>query len=119
MSQAAADGTAVAYLNMADESRRPRAAAANPRRPLADRLELSLPGGRADVQRAIVLLSNNQSADAIEIDQMRRPEQAKIHQRHQALAAGQWPGLIAEPRHEIERFVEGCRIVIIEISRFH
>ena len=50
---------------------------------------------------------------------MRRPEQTKVHQRHQALAARQWPRLVAEAGHEIERFGEGRRIVIFKGCRFH
>ena len=71
------------------------------------------------MQRTIDYRQIIETVNPIEIDHMRWPDQAKIHQRHQTLAARQWPGLIAEACHEIECFGDGCRIVIFEICRFH
>ena len=51
--------------------------------------------------------------------EMGRPEQAKIHQRHQALSARKRPGLLAELRHQIQRFIEAGRIVVSKNRRFH
>ncbi len=50
--------------------------------------------------------------------EMSGPEQAKIHQRHQALAAASG-GPVAELRHQIQRFIEAGRIMVSKSRRFH
>jgi hypothetical protein len=71
------------------------------------------------VQRMIVRSQIAQLIDAIQIDQMRRPDETKIHQRHETLAAGKRARLIAELRHQAQRFVNGGWIVVIKFCRFH
>src|SRR5690348_8683581 len=97
MRQAAADGAAVAYLDMADEAR----SVAQQRPALGDisrAFELALTSGRAEAQRAVVDFQVAQPGDAVQVDQMRRADQTKIHQRHETLPASERARSIAELR---------------------
>jgi hypothetical protein len=61
------------------------------------------------VQRTIVRSQIAQLIDAIQIDQMRRPDETKIHQRHETLAAGENLSLIAVRLKESQCFVNAFR----------
>src|SRR6266540_4252985 len=50
---------------------------------------------------------------------MRGPNETKIHQRHETLTAGKRARLIAELRHQAQRFIDGSRIMVIKFCRFH
>jgi hypothetical protein len=55
-----------------------------------------LASDRADAQRTAIDFYIVQLLDTVQIDQMRRPNQAEIHQRHETLAAGEGARSIAE-----------------------
>ena len=118
MRQTAADRAAISILNVADETggiTQQRPAARNLRRAL----ELPLAGGGAKAQDTVFGLCVIQLANTVQVDQMSRPNQTKIHQWHQALPACERAGLLAELEHEIQSFVEARGIVIGEGCRFH
>jgi hypothetical protein len=50
---------------------------------------------RADAQDALVGAQECELVDAVQIDEVRRPGEPKVHQRHQALPAGERLRLVA------------------------
>ena len=63
---------------------------------------------RPDVQLAVALLDAVESRDPVDVDQMRRRGEPKLHHRDQALPAGEHLGVLAvRGEEQRERFVEG------------
>ena len=118
MGQAAAHRPTVTNLNMTDVARRflqQRPALGDDCRPF----EIALPSDCADAQRTVIDVYVAQLFDTVQVDQVRRPNQAKIHQRHETLAAGKGARLVAELRQQAQRFIKSSRIVIIKLCRLH
>src|SRR5213593_197915 len=63
--------------------------------------------------------SGQRLATSGERSSSRWPDESKIHQRHETLTAGKRSRLIAELRHQAQRFINRGRIVVIEFCRFH
>src|SRR5262249_33505734 len=79
----------------------------------------ALTGHRAEPHLPVALLYIRERRDAVEIDERRRPTQAEVEQRHQALAAGQDLRYAVLTREQRERFVHRLRRVIVELRGFH
>ena len=58
-------------------------------------------------------------ANAAEVDEMPRRRQPKLHDRDQAVAAGEWPGVVAEIGEERDGVLYGFRAVVGECARYH
>ncbi len=59
------------------------------------------------------------AVDAVDVDEHRRPRQAEVHRRHQALAAGKHAAVAAVAREELEGFLERSRRVVVEGRGLH
>ena len=104
--QAAADRAAVASLAMADMAQRlnhQRAMLGDFRR----RFDIALAGHGADTQAPVAHHDAAQFVETVEIDQMIDDHVAKIHHRHERLAAGQNLG-VRQFRQQVGGFLE-CR----------
>ena len=65
------------------------------RAPLRPALERALAHEGAHRERAAARLETVQADDAVDVDHHRRPRQAQVQHRHQALAAGEDLGVVA------------------------
>jgi len=118
MREAAGERTAHADRQMRDMARDPRQEYAE-RAAGGRRLEPNVPGKRADAERATLLAHVIQGLDAVDVDQVGRAREAKIHCRHEALPAGEDLAFLAVFGEEIERRVESAWRKVSESGRFH
>src|SRR5256885_5167315 len=90
---------------------------------LHDALPISVKRGvareGADAQGAVLGVQKVQLGDAVEVEQPRRPREAKVHHRHQALAAGEDLALLAMLRKQCEQGIERLRGVVFEVGGLH
>jgi hypothetical protein len=103
MSDAAADCTAVAYMNMAyvpSGFLQKRPTGSHDCRPFKG----PLPGHRTDAQFTLFNFDVAQFLQSIEIHQDSWARQTKIHHGDQALTASERPGGIPVFCHQLERF---------------
>src|SRR5207302_868796 len=82
-------------------------------------LHLSVARHGADDETAALAPDSRQGFDVVDVDQPRRPGQAEVHQRHQALAAREQLALIAMSGQQLERLVLGARVVVLELRGLH
>src|ERR1041385_8077239 len=82
-------------------------------------LDLAVRRERADVNRAAGLSDIIQIADAVQIDHVFRLRQTKLHERHQALPAGENFHVVFVIRQQLHRFLERGRREIFEAGRNH
>ncbi len=78
-----------------------------------------MPHQRAHTQGVLAGLEPVDAFDAVDIDDDSRAEDAKVHHRHEALAARQHPRVLAGVAQKANRFVDITRGVIVEPGRFH
>jgi hypothetical protein len=77
-----------------------------------------LSGQTTDPDCTILAAHIVQTVDKIDVDQMCRLRQSKVHQGHQTLPAGENFGVIAELAQQFQRLIELARSVIYEIRWF-
>src|SRR5204862_729512 len=78
-------------------------------------LERALAHERADPERATLAPDRPElRREAVEIDEQARPREPEVEQRHEALAAGERLGVVAEER---ERLVDRPRRDVVERRR--
>ncbi len=77
-------------------------------------LELVLSRERADREVVAPLLHVGEVAEPVDVDQGLRRGEPEAHRRQEALPAGEDLGVVAELRHESDRFIERVRHVIFE-----
>ena len=86
--EAAAERAAIADLRVADRRRRPRPAPDTCRGAARDVATSWWVVRGADLDRAVLLADAGQPGDARDVDERARLAQPQLHQRHQAVAAG-------------------------------
>ena len=59
------------------------------------------------------------SVDARDVDERRRPREAEVHHRHEALAAGEHLGVLAQLAEPLERVLERVDAVVVEVRGLH
>ena len=109
----AADGAAVANLEVADELDR----LGEERRVGGDRrvtLDRRLASDRADRDLAVLALDAVELGDAVHVDQMREARQPQCQHRHEALAAGEHLGVVAVLTQESDDIAGGLGRVVLE-----
>ena len=74
---------------------------------------------RAHVQAPVHLLDGIEAAQTVEVDDHRRGGQAQVQHGHEALAAGQGPGLVAVLPQQAERLFQLGRALVAEPGRLH
>ena len=74
---------------------------------------------RADVQRAVLLLELAELGDAVDVDERPRRGEAELHQRDQALPAGEDLRVFAVLLEQGQRLVEGRRREVVEAGWVH
>ena len=112
MRQAAADGAPTADGEVADLTER-----LADQRPLPEQrraLDRVLARHGADHQPAVLGAEIGQAGDTVQVDQVRRPREPEVHQRHEALAPRERLGGISERPEELQCLVDVPRIVIVE-----
>ena len=118
MGEAAADGAAVARLDMADEAQRlgqQRQVAAQRR--IGQGIGLARAGPHGE--RSLACLDAAQLGRRVDVHQQRRPHQPHCHQRHQGLSAGDDLALAARARQQPARLVGACRARVVELRSLH
>ena len=114
----AADCAAVAHLRIGDQQRR----LVQDRQRLPDlvrRQQFVLGGHGADHDLVAVAADALQPGDAVQVDQMFGGGEPKLHHRHQAVAAGQRAGFVAQCREQFDRIGHARGPVIAERARNH
>ncbi len=114
----AAEGADVADLRVGNLER----GLAQDRQPVRQQLrrdDLPLGGHGADHDLAAVGPDALERRDAAQIDQIGGLGEAQLHHRHQAVAAGQRPCVLAELGEQHDRLVQGRRTVIVEVAGNH
>ncbi len=118
MSQAATDGAAVACGSVPNP-----AGCLGEQRALRSHeirvLHLALSHHRTDRQAAVAFSDVAQIVDAADIDQATRLREPEVHERHQALAAGQHFGFAIVAAQEIDGLLERVGTVIVKRRWFH
>ena len=118
MGDRAAEGAAVADLEVADERRRPgeqRDGGGH----LGGRLDGGLGRAGADPEVAVAPLDRAQLLDPTQVDEVVEDGQAQGEHRHEALAAGEHLGGVAELGEQPDGLVDGRRRVVVERRRLH
>src|SRR5271163_2288631 len=82
------------------------------------RLEPPMPDKRANAQRTVFLPHIIERIDAIDVDQADGSSEAKIHRRHEALAASEHLALVPILGEEIECCLDRARRKILEGGGF-
>src|SRR6266511_3806873 len=82
-------------------------------------LDRALARHGAEPDLAVVLADVGEARDRVQVDERRGPGEAEVHERHEALAAGQELGAAAVAREERDRLLDGLGSVIVEPRRFH
>ena len=82
-------------------------------------LEHDVTGEGADAKPIAFNGEPAERIDAIDVDEHGRSCQPEIHRRHEALTAGEHPGVPAMLGKERQRFVERPRCMILEGRWFH
>ena len=116
--EASADSASIADVDMpdlADSRGQQRPALSDDGRAL----DRPLPGHGAEGQSTILNLQKRQLGHSVQVDQMRGPGQAEIHERHEALPASERLRFVAQLGQGGQRFVERCRRVVDEGGWFH
>jgi hypothetical protein len=116
--QAAADGAAVAHLRVADRRgrfRERRTLVGQERR----RRHRVVRRGGADLDLAVLLRDARQPRDAGDVDERGRLAEPQLHQRNQAVAAGQQLGGAIGRAQSGDRVVERRRARVVERSGNH
>src|SRR5262245_57648749 len=77
-------------------------------------------GQRAERQLAVLTANVRQiTAQAAHVDQPGRLSKSELHQRQQALSAGNDRGVAAASLTELDRFIERCRSRVLETRWDH
>ena len=78
-------------------------------------------GQGADAQdaRGLVFPHVGKPGNAPDVDDMGRLDQPQLHQRHQALSAGQELGTLPRALEEVDGLVHGFRNGVVEGGRVH
>src|SRR5919197_1516803 len=86
-----------------------------------DRRELDAPlaGHGAESNGPVILADVGEACDRVQVDQRRRPRQPEVHERHEALTAGQQLRLAAIACEHRDRLFERSWRVILELDGFH
>jgi hypothetical protein len=71
------------------------------------------------MQSTVVMADAIQRRHASQVHQHFRLGQTEVHQRDQALAAGQRLGVWSEARQQIERLLDRGRVEVLERGRLH
>ena len=82
-------------------------------------LDLAVDGEPADAQAVAVAGDVAQLGDAGDVDERRRPDEPEVHHRHEALAAGEQLGVLAQLAEPLERVLDGVDAVVLEAGRLH
>ena len=116
--EAAADGPARADREVAHE----RGRLGQEGQPLSDdggELDRPLARHGPEPHVPVVLADVGEARDRVQVDEGRGPGHAEVHERHQALAAGQELGLASVAREQGNGLLHGRGPVIVEPYRLH
>src|SRR5579862_5185635 len=118
MGQVAADGAPVANLWMGDMRKRVSKQRARFEK-IAIALERTIARHGADPDVPLAPIDRGEFGKTIDVDQHRRPRQAEIHRRNEALAASEEPGFVAMLGFQAKRLIKGRSPDVFEGSRLH
>src|SRR5579864_8795460 len=113
----APDGAAIADLNV----RNARRAVVQDGKPHTHGrvLNLGVSSQSAKAHGAVLLIDVARARNKVQIDQVARIRETQLHERNQALAAGEHLGIIAELRKHGGSFRQRARTMIMKRSRIH
>src|SRR5262249_62152999 len=72
-----------------------------------------------DSQKAVGLGDAGEPGNSVDVDQVRRVREPKLHERYEALAAGEDLGVLAELRQQGRGLTDRARSVILKGGRNH
>src|SRR5579863_5534279 len=118
MGQVATDRAAVSNLGMGDMRKRVgKQRAGFQKVAIALERTIARQGANADVPLAPI--DRGEFGKTVDVDQHRRPRQAEIHRRNEALAASEEPGFVAMLGFQGQRLIKGRSPDVFEWSRLH
>ena len=82
-------------------------------------VDLAMGGTSADMERVVALDDRVQAADRLKVDEQLRLREPKLHQREQAVAAGQQLRLTLPLDEDAQHVVQTPRTNVVELARDH